>query len=44
LQHTAAAGAAPDTRINTDLSAQIDREQEEAGSNDLLDPDAPREL
>ncbi|MCB1569547.1 MAG: mechanosensitive ion channel family protein [Dokdonella sp.] len=40
----ATAAAAADTRINTDLSAQIDREQRQAGNTDLLDPDAPREL
>ena len=44
LQRGAAAAAAADTRINTDLSAQIDREQEEAANHDLLDPAAPREL
>jgi small conductance mechanosensitive channel len=32
-----------DTRVNTDLSGQIDREKEFAGNEDLLDPEAPRE-
>nr|WP_175497959.1 mechanosensitive ion channel family protein [Dokdonella immobilis] len=45
LHHTAvAATAEADTRINTDLSTQIDREQEESANHDLLDPAAPREL
>ena len=44
LRRSAATAAAADTRINTDLSAQIDREQRQAGNTDLLDPDAPREL
>ncbi len=41
---TSRAAAPVDTRVNADLSEQIDREQEVAASKDLLDPDAPREL
>ena len=33
----------PDTRVNSDLAPQIDREQRERGEQDLLDTDAPRE-
>lgn len=32
-----------DTRANTDLQAQIERDDETAGTRDLLDADAPRE-
>jgi small conductance mechanosensitive channel len=35
--------AAVDTRVNSDLDEQIDREKEIAGTEDLLDPEAPRE-
>ncbi len=34
---------AVDTRSKDDLDAQIDQDQRTHGSNDLLDPDAPRE-
>jgi small conductance mechanosensitive channel len=37
------AATAVDTRVNTDLSGQIDREKKFACNEDLLDPEAPRE-
>lgn len=35
--------AAPDTRARSELDEQIDRDQQQSGSANLLDADAPRE-